>query len=43
MKKHFAMVMAAMMAAGMLAGCSGKAEETTAAQAAAIMIPTVTA
>ena len=35
MKKHFAMVMAAMMAAGMLAGCSGKAEETTAVQTTA--------
>ena len=33
MKRSFAMVMAAMMAAGMLAGCSGKAEETTAAAA----------
>ena len=32
-KKSFAVVMAAMMAAGMLAGCSGKAEETTAAAA----------
>lgn len=31
MKKQFAVVMAAMMAAGMLAGCSGSAKETTAA------------
>ena len=31
MKKPFAVVMAAMMAAGMLAGCSGSAKETTAA------------
>ena len=31
MKKRFAVVMAAMMAAGMLAGCSGSAKETTAA------------
>ena len=35
MKRRFAMVMAAMMAAGMLAGCSGKAEETTAVQTTA--------
>ena len=35
MKRSFAMVMAAMMAAGMLAGCSGKAEETTAVQTTA--------
>ena len=31
MKKHICLVMAAMMAAGMLAGCSGSAKETTAA------------
>ena len=31
MKKQICLVMAAMMAAGMLAGCSGSAKETTAA------------
>ena len=31
MKKPFAVVMAAMMVAGMMAGCSSKPQETTAA------------
>lgn len=35
MKKQICLVMAAMMAAGMLAGCSGSAKETTAATEAA--------
>ena len=34
MKKQICLVMAAMMAAGMLAGCSGSAKETTAAATA---------
>lgn len=43
MKKQICLVMAAMMAAGMLAGCSGSAKETTAATEAATTAAETTA